>query len=386
MKIRFFQYIPNLVGDTMLDIRDIPIPEVYKESSDFRFFIEWIADCLEENKTDIENLVDNYDPLRIKTDLIWMLGESMGFKYDNRLPPAFNRLVLMYFMSMIRNKGSKDGVTLAALVNLAEFNVLDRGKEKEILYDRLEDTSIPVNMVYVTPHTPEGYIDITYFSTDVPIDSCIEYVRPLGMYCFQRAGVRVDGRTKISVDAKLTDSTNVGMSIGPTHVGHYRREDYSRLQKMYNEKNHEINPRHSRRMVYGRNSDVEKTPKYNAGYRALYSMQLCNNENIVKSALRDPIFSLGYGPKDVVTYQSESYLKRNDENMWNLRLDRTTEQSITEDVFTSEKYKADDVRPVVNPIMGRIGEAISLNPTNTKYTKWNDDLKEIKAVDQESKK
>lgn len=369
----------------MLDIRDIPIPEVYKESTDFRFFIEWIADCLEENKTDIENLVDNYDPLRIKTELIWMLGESMGFKYDDRLPPAFNRLVLMYFMSMIRNKGSKDGVTLAALVNLAEFNILDRGKEKEILYDRLEDTSIPVNMVYVTPHTPEGYIDITYFSTDVPIDSCIEYVRPLGMYCFQRAGVRVDGRTKISVDAKLTDTSNIGMSIGPTHVGHYRREDYSRLQKMYNEKNHEINPRHSRRMVYGRNSDVEKTPKYDAGYRALYSMQLCNNENIVKSALRDPIFSLGYGPQDVVTYQSDSYLKRNDENMWNLRLDRTTEQSITEDVFTSEKYKPDDVRPVVNPIMGRIGEAISVNPTNTKYTKWDDALKEIKIVDQESK-
>ena len=114
----------------------------------------------------------------------------------------------MYFASMIRNKGSKDGVTLAAEVNLAQFNILEYGKEKDILYDRLEDTSIPVNSVYVTPHTSEGYIDVVYFSDEKPIDACIEYVRPLGMYLFQHAGVRYDVRTRISVDARLTDIEN----------------------------------------------------------------------------------------------------------------------------------------------------------------------------------
>ena len=45
----------------------------------------------------------------------------------------------------------------------------------------------------------EGYIDVVYFSAEKPIDACIEYVRPLGMYCFQNSGVRVDSRTKISI-------------------------------------------------------------------------------------------------------------------------------------------------------------------------------------------
>lgn len=352
----------------MLDIREIPVPEVYKESSDFRFFVKLFAYCLDEIKTNIENMVDNYDPLRIKEELVWLLGESMGFKYDDRLPTAFNRLVLVYFMSMIRNKGSKDGVTLAALVNLAQFSILEYGKEKDILYNRLEDTSIPVNMVYVEPHTGAGYIDITYFSSEVPIDSCIEYVRPLGMYCFQRAGVRADARSKISVDAKLTDIPNMQMSIGSTRVGHYSREDYARMQKMFNESKYEVNTRHVRRKTYGRNSDIEQTPQIDAGYRAICSIQLCNNDHIVKSAIKEPIFSLGFGPEDVVTHQADDYLKRKQPKLWNLRLDRTQEAAITDDVYTSEKQPDGSIKPRVNPIMTKVGDAISMSPDNTKYT------------------
>ena len=181
---------------------NISLPEVYvEESADFRLFIRWIAMCFTKLKYDHENFIDLYDPLRCPEDLLWLLGATMGFKYDNRVTPAVNRLILLYFMSMIRNKGSKDGVTLAAEVNLAQFNVQAYGQEKEILNNRLEDTSIPVNSVYVTPHVAEGYIDVVYFSDRRPIDTCIEYVRPVGMYLFQYAGVRFDARTRISVDA-----------------------------------------------------------------------------------------------------------------------------------------------------------------------------------------
>ena len=116
-----------------MNFEDIKVPEVYKrESADFRFFLEWIKICLTHVKYDIEEFFDLYDPLRCKKELLWMLADTMGFKYDDRLPHSYNRLVLLYFMSMIRNKGSKDGVTLAAEVNLAQFNILDYGKENEI--------------------------------------------------------------------------------------------------------------------------------------------------------------------------------------------------------------------------------------------------------------
>ena len=127
---------------------DIAVPEVYtQESADFRLFLRWIQLCFEKTKYDHENFIDLYDPQRCRSDLLWLLGATMGFKYDDRVTPAVNRLILLYFMSMIRLKGSKDGVTLAAEVNLAQFNIIEYGKEKEILNNRLEDTSIPVNSV-----------------------------------------------------------------------------------------------------------------------------------------------------------------------------------------------------------------------------------------------
>lgn len=359
---------------------DVSVPEVYKESQDFRFFLDWIAKCFTKSKFDIENISDLYDPLRCPEWLLWMLGDTMGFKYDDRLPTAFNRLVLVYFMSMIRNKGSKDGVTLAAEVNLAQFNLAEIGKENPtIMYNRLEDTSIPVNSVYVTAHTADGYIDVVYFSTEKPIDACIEYVRPLGMYLFQYAGVRIDSKTKVSVDARLTNTRDLGISIGATHVGHYSRQDYARMQKMYNEKTHEINTEDLREDVWYRNSYYEENrdPDIDPGWRAIYSLQLCNNEQIVKSLL-DPIFSIGFGPQDVTTVYPDNYLDDiySDTPLWNLRYDREMEESITGDVYTLEDDRTESIihpRPAVNPIKQRIGDKISLNAHNTKYIVANED-------------
>lgn len=367
-----------------MNMSDISLPEVYKDSADFRFFCKWFEEALTKTQYDTENFFDLYDPIRCPESLIWALADTMGFKYDDRLPAAFNRLVLLYFMSMIRNRGSKDGVTLAAETNLAQFNLLNKAKENYMLYNRLEDTSIPVNAVYVTPHTPQGYIDVVYFSTKVPMDACIEYVRPLGMYLFQHAGVRFDARTKISVDARLTDMRDVGMSFGPTHVGHYRREDYARLQKTtaptVNDTSHTRNP------VWYRNSVAEgaTNANMNPGYRSLYSLQLCNNEEIVKSLI-DPIFSLGYGPQVDVTYP-DNYLRppfaTTDEPKWNLRYDRTLDETITpsasagnhdvEVVDVNREQSITAPKPAVNTVMSQLGDSISMNGTNTEYTKNTD--------------
>ena len=372
---------------------DIPVPEVYKDSADFRFFLKWFEYALTQVKYDTENLLDLYDPQRCPSELLWMLADTMGYKFDDRLPVAFNRLVLLYFMSMIYNKGSKNGVTLAAEVNLAQFNIEQYGQENEVLYDRLEDTSIPVNSVYVTPHTAEGYIDIVYFSATKPVDACIEYVRPLGMYCFQHSGVRVDARTKVSVDARLTDARDLALSIGPTHVGHYRRDDYASLQHMSNEPGQVVRRDHWRQDVYYRNSDAEggTNPYVNPGYRALYSLQLSNNEHIVKALVPhkdtgemiepDAIFSLGYGPQDVNVVYPDNYLKTKDYPAYNLRYDKQLEEQISKDVYTVDKIRsAIKTSPMVNPVMMTLGDAISLNNDNTSYSQ-SDEEGNIERVD-----
>lgn len=351
-------------------ISDIPIPEVYKESSDFRFFIKWFEAALDKVKFDTENIVDLFDPQRCPENLLWMLAETMGYKYDDRLPAAFCRLVLLYFMSMIRYKGSKSGVTLAAEVNLAQHSIIDYGKEKEILKNRLEDTSIPVNSVYVTAHTPEGYIDVVYFSDKKPIDACIEYVRPLGMYCFQHAGVAFNARNKISLDARLTNINDARVSEKMTRVGHYSRDDYARMQKMYDvpqvapdyymehPKLHANDTDDIRHKAWRRNREFEGEPTVDAGSRALYSLQLSNNEHITKSLFTEPIFDLGYEPQDV-TVEPYSSLKPD----WNLRYNQTNEPGFIYDVSTLDEDRSEYAtrpRPAVNPIMAQIGDAIEL--------------------------
>lgn len=373
-----------------MELSSIPVPEVYKDSQDFRFFLKWFNLSLEKIKYDHEHAEDLYDPLRCPEQLLWLLAFTMGYKYDDRLPPSYCRLVLIYFMSMIRLKGSKDGITLAAEVNLDQFNILQYGVEKDILFHRLEDTSIPVNSVYVTPYTNKGYIDIVYFSTEKPIDACIEYVRPLGMYIFQHAGVRFDAKTKIHVDARLTNTNEMGISIGPTRVGHYSREDYARMQKMSNEEKQEANIEHKRRYAWYRNSDTQNQT-INAGLRAMYSLQISNNEHMYRSLLK-PIFDLGYEPQDDSNAaqdrmnDSDKFLDNENNPKWyNLRYDREIDQFFSTDTTVNDKVNgATTSKPRVNPVMTTLGDALTVNKfDNEKYMIKKTDKGQVTIKNQE---
>lgn len=355
-----------------MNLNKVSVPSIYLSSSDFKFFHDWFINALTKVHYDTEHFLDLYDPLKCPAELLWMLADTMGFKFDDRVPIAFNRLILLYFMSMIRNRGSRDGVALAAEVNLAQFHVLADGEQNDILYNRLEDPSIPVNSVYVEPNVADGYIDIVYFSTDTPVDSCIEYVRPLGMYCFQHAGVKYDGRIKISIDARLTNTSDIGISIGPTHIGHYSRADYASLQKQrVGTPSPEADPSDTRSPVYYRNSRYESTgsAQINPGLRALYSLQLCNNEHIVQSLL-DPIFGLGFDPQ-VETVYTDGYVLpefQPGKKPYNLRYDKAREEAAGTDVWTADSGTQLNPVPKVNPPMFQVGEAIPMTSDNTKYT------------------
>ena len=349
-----------------MDIKDISIPQVYTDSQDFRFFLRWFSDALERIRYDHEHFLDLFDPLRCPEKLLWMLSDTIGYKFDDRLPSSFCRLVLLYFMSMIRLKGSKDGVTLAAEVNLAQFNLLEYGLEKDILFNRLEDTSIPVNSVYVTPYTDKGYIDVVYFSTERPIDACIEYVRPLGMYLFQHAGVRFDADAEIAVDARLTNTNDMNLSIGPTRVGHYSREDYARMQKMDNEPEQSPNMDHQRRLAWKSNSDIED-PYINPGLRSVYSLQMSNNEHMFRSLLK-PIFDLGYEPQDN-SQESQDRLNAEDKFLdnannpkwWNLRYDKESDEFISTEIKVVDRVNgATDSKPRIAPVMSTLGDAVAI--------------------------
>lgn len=366
-----------------MNFSDISIPEVYKQSADFRFFLKWIEICFSEIQNKTDNLIDLLDPQRCPAHLLWLLGDTCGYKYDERASIAFNRLVILHFAKLIRNRGSRVGLTFAAQINLAQFNLQASALEDPILEDRLEDTSLPVNAVSVSAFPKKGYIDLIYYSEQVPTDICIEYVRPVGMYCFSHAGVSVNARTKVSVDARLTNLNDGNVNPGPAFIAHYRRSDYASLQTATDGKLAE------RRSVFYRNMDYEKYPLpglIDPGYRSLCSLQLCNNEHIVKALLPsleepDAIFSIGFNPQDVETVFPDNYLKHDDDPYYNLRIDRDLEESFTPSVYTVESAKNIlEPKPGVNPVMGALGDAISLNNQNTRYTKVDPNTGEIRVI------
>lgn len=394
-----------------MNFNDISLPEIYKDSMDFRTLLNWFDLALTRIKYDTTNFLDLYDPLRCKSELLWMLGWTMGFKYDDRLPVAYNRLIILYFMNMLKYKGSITGIIVAAELNLAQFNILDYGKEKDILYERLEDTSIPVNTVYVTSHVAEGYIDVVYFSDKIPLDACIEYVRPLGMYVFSHAGVKFDARTKITLDARLTniqDMRNPRTNIPIGYVAQYNRDDYASMQRMYDESRRIINVEDTRNRAWYRNSAYEESPTVDSGWRTLYSLQMSNNEHIVRSLI-EPIFNLQYGPQDIEITYPDNYLKMSDPPNWNLSYNRNLEEHLVDITagITSVEYNSDGsmkpisepivyrpnittiddgssiIKPIprINPVMAKLGDAVALDDTNTQFTKVQANG-EIRIVDQ----
>lgn len=391
-----------------MDMNDISLPEVYTNSEDFRFFCKWFTNALRKTQYDIENLPDLYDPMRCPANLLWALADTMGYTYDDRLnlPTSFNRLVLLYFMDMIYTRGSKNGVTLSAEVNLAQFNIMNKAKENDILYDRLEDRTIPANAVSVIPHTEYGYIDVVYFSSQIPTDACIEYTRPLGMFLFQHAGVKFNSRTKISIDARLTDERDLGHSPTPgdmarsgwiTQVDQYSRNDYARLQKVGSGVPFTLDTRQD---AWYRNSAYEQiqaespqsglnengtNPAISPGFRSLYSLQLSNNDNIVMSLIPE-LFSLGYNPQEVGLIYPDDYttdIKEQDkEKPWNLRYDLDLDKDNTpqtdgdyymQTVDETDPRTTSEIHPypAVNPVMGVVGDAISISDDNSEYLHIN---------------
>ena len=172
------------------------------------------------------------------------------------------------------------------------------------------------------------------------------------------------------------------MSIGPTHVGHYRRFDYASLQKMVDENG--VRHMEERDPVYYRNKKYEGQPDkiIDPGLRTLFSLQLSNNEHIFKalvpetSEIIDPIFSVGLGPKAVGIMYPDNYLKNPDNPMYNLRYDKDLEDSLDyRDIYTADNERTSDVmnpRPAVKPGMFALGDAISMTSDNTLYV-MNDD-------------
>ena len=130
-------------------------------------------------------------------------------------------------------------------------------------------------------------------------------------------------------------------------------------------------------------AEGEPNENINPGWRALYSLQLCNNVQIVKS-LVPSIFDLGYEPQtagmefnvDYISSDKDKNYMYNDKPVVNLRYNKPLDDSFNDDLHTIEEDRTSDSihpQPAVNPRVIKLGDAISMNDDNTSYTHVNED-------------
>ena len=140
---------------------------------------------------------------------------------------------------------------------------------------------------------------------------------------------------------------------------------------MVNEPGQRNNLEDTRARVFKRSSTAETEPTQSAGYRALSSLQLANNEHVVKSLFSQPIFSIGYNPvvdtlEDVNINDPEYDLKYK----YNLRYNRTIDLQTQNPIGDNNHLPVDTLdvnrestptnpKPKVNGIMAEMGQQIT---------------------------
>lgn len=468
-----------------MNIKDISIPEVYQDSYDFRMLVELISKNIELLQYNIENLDNIYDPQSCPSQIMPSLCDTIGYEYNDTFTTSYNRLVLMYFIDMIRLRGSLRGLTLAAALNLAQFKILDESvtgydsdtgfvKPKAILKDRLSSNQYPVNASHVDIDEQNDVINIVYYSERYPEDACLKYVRPAGMYIHSTCGVNVSVEDGISVDARLTTSEDAAQQsdISPimTRVAEYSRQDYASLEnnivtrKTSNYRNSRVEaplytvdadvissnkvytidedillhsedsdsyiaatldvrsyqnvaistttgasrpciivadadgniydsqfdgsnvqtllnyiyriPKGGTKLIVQSNTSEMPSVKYviSSGQRSLSSLQLCNNDDVVRSLIPSAVFMIGYGPQAVQRAQPlySDYM--------NLIYDSDADLDNVSSLDDSRTSTPTSPKPAVGHIMGTVGDAIWLNDDNSKHS-FVDSDNNITSVD-----
>lgn len=196
---------------------------------------------------------------------------------------------------------------------------------------------------------------------------------------------RFDGNMLDPEREPLPGSSFQISNSGNNRISDYTREDYASLQKAeeYEADKYQLEGRPDGFL----SNSTDLSRKTDAGYRALYSLQLCNNENVVKSLMNE-MFSIGVDGKtgdievntqgeasEPLTVDTKDFISRN-----NLAYNLDKDQSITLDqtgtVLDPPESGVYPYRPRVGPAMASVGDAIFLDNSNSQYLREKTQVKD----------
>lgn len=152
------------------------VPEIYRDSRDFRVFLKLIDIIINSSKYDIDNWTTLYDPKLCKDQFLPLLADLIGYRYDNSLSVMENRIIMSEFNSMIKNKGSEIGLKIAAALSMNAQLASDPTSEE---YIRAVSQLQFLELFY---DYETGVIRIYYPHDLKKIRDLFKYVRPVGSF------------------------------------------------------------------------------------------------------------------------------------------------------------------------------------------------------------
>lgn len=144
------------------------IPSVMRQSRDIQAFCK-IFDLLINNyKTKIDYWISMIDFDSCPDKYLPLLASYVGYKYDYTETPDTNRLIIKHYPEMIRNRGSKIGISLATALSVNALGTIDKVEA--------------LNMFNIEMSNKDGRIKIyIYFPANLTkVRDLLEVVRPAG--------------------------------------------------------------------------------------------------------------------------------------------------------------------------------------------------------------
>ena len=117
------------------------VPNYYEKSTDFQVFLK-LLDLMSTapSEIDIDHFVDVLSPELCKASLLPLLANYVGYDYDYSEKVSNNRIVIKNWPTMIRKRGSEDGIRMAVALAVSQSDDLESSNVFQLFNVDFENT------------------------------------------------------------------------------------------------------------------------------------------------------------------------------------------------------------------------------------------------------
>lgn len=155
------------MSKTIIESKNL-IPSIMKQSRDMQAFCKILDLLINNYKTKIDYWTSMIDFDSCPDKYLPLLASYVGYTYDYTETSSTNRLIIKHYPEMIRNRGSKIGISLATALSVNALGTIDKVEA--------------LNMFNIDMVQKEGKIKIyIYFPANLTkVRDLLEVVRPAG--------------------------------------------------------------------------------------------------------------------------------------------------------------------------------------------------------------